>query len=164
MTTATMSDVDIETFHKANIARNERAALRAATGPIFDVPEQLSVIAPKLRKSASANLFEGCSQGTRVLFEWAAWLRSNKLELAESMTIFTQDELRLAIHVYRRPDGSKTCGCIKFDDSLPKTIFRYGTLVQKGESRIREFREWNEDLKTVTAKLAVRGWVQKSQK
>lgn len=164
MTTATMSDLDIEAFHQADRARRERAVLRAATGPVVEAPVQPPVTAPKLRKSAPLDPLEGCSHGTRVLYAWADWLRANKLELAESITIFTKDAVRLAVHVYRRPDGTKTCGCVKFDDSLPKTIIRFGTLVKKGESRIREFREWKESLETITAKLTARGWVQKLQK
>ena len=164
MTTATMSDLDINAFYQADRARRERAVLRAATEPVVKTPTQPPVIAPKLRKSASSDPLKGCSHGVRVLYAWADWLRANKLELAESMTVFTKDDLRLAVHVYRRPDGSKTCGCLKFDDSLPKTIIRFGVLVKKGESRIREFREWEESLETITAKLTARGWVQKLQK
>ena len=164
MTTAIMSDLDIEAFHQADLARQERAILRAAMGTVVETPPQPPVIAPKLSKSAPSDPLEGCSHGTRVLYAWTDWLRANKLELAESMTVFTKDALRLAVHVYRRPDGSKTCGCLKFDDSLPKTIIHFGVLVKKGESRIREFREWKESLETITAKLTARGWTQKLQK
>lgn len=164
MTTSIMSDLDFAAFHQADLARQARAVLRAATGPVVEPPAQPPVIAPKLRKSAPSDPLEGCSHGTRVLYALADWLRANKLEFAESVTVFTKDALRLAVHVYRRPDGSKTCGCLKFDDSLTKTIIRFGVLVKKGESRIREFREWEESLETITAKLTARGWVQKLQK
>lgn len=125
---------------------------------VVEIPSTTTKAKPK----PSSDPLEGRSVGTRVLFDWATWLKKNGAGLAESMVTFKKDTVRLLVHVYRLPSGT-TCGVLKIDDSLPRAIIQYGHVVQKGESSIREFREWNEALDTISAKLLSRGWVQSLQ-
>lgn len=119
------------------------------------------VVQRKARKPfPSSKPIEECSEGTRALFDWAAWLKQNGLELPEGRVTFTKDTLRLVVHQYRLADGRPILALLMMDDSLPKTIVRGGVVVQQGQSRIREFRELKEDLPTIFAKTAERGWVQ----
>jgi hypothetical protein len=94
------------------------------------------------------------------MFAWATWLKQNALGLPEGRVTFTKDTLRLVVHQYRLADGTPIFGLLMMDDSLPKTIVRGGVVVQQGQSRIREFRELKEDLPTIFAKTAERGWIQ----
>lgn len=120
-----------------------------------------SVVQRKARKPfPSSKPIEECSEGTRAMFAWATWLKRNALELPEGRVTFTKDTLRLVVHQYRCADGTPIFVSLMMDDSLPKTIVRGGVVVQQGQSRIREFREVKEDLPTIFAKAAERGWVQ----
>ena len=146
----TISDVDVELFHTKEELRQHRQALHKATTLGFADP------LPSVKRTKDP--LEGASQGTRVLFDWANWLKRTGLSHAETLHVFTKDTMRLLVHEYRHPNGDTTCGCAKFDDSVPRNIVRFGELIQKGESRLREFREWKQPLTTVITKLQGNGW------
>lgn len=156
---ASMSELDIGAFQQADVARREQAIDRAAHRDASPAPT-VPAVAPKLGKPATSSSTEGCSLGIQVLSEWAAWLTTNRLGTAESTVALKKDAVRLLVHAYRLADGKTTCGVLKMDGSLSKTILdAAGRVVTKGESRIREFREWKQSLDIVTAKLRAKGWI-----
>lgn len=116
------------------------------------------IVGPRKARTAPIKKLEDATLGTRTLYAWAEWLKQNSLGLADCRVSLQKDAVRLNVYKYLLPDGGTTCVVLKVDDSLPKTIMRLGAVVQSGESRIREFREWKQGIEVVLAKLMARGW------
>lgn len=121
-------------------------------------------------KSAAENLvtrerkpvdpLQDCSVGTRTVYTYLAFLKERKLALPQRIMSFTKDVRRLVVSEYLLPNGAVTCAVLAFDDSLRKTILDFqGVVVLKGESRVREFHEWQEPIPVILQKLTGKGWV-----
>lgn len=108
--------------------------------------------------SAQLKSLDQALHGTQVLLAWAAWLQQRNLGLARRSVVLTKGRQRLVVHEYVMGDGESICGVVSFDDAVPRAIVKCGSLVHRGESRLRAFREWQAPLERVALELTNRGW------
>lgn len=111
------------------------------------------------RERKPLNPLADCSNGTRTLYAYIAFLKERKLQLPQRTMSFTKDVRRVVVSEYALPNGEVTCAVLAFDGSMSKTVLDlWGVVVFKGESSLREFREWRESLNGITKRLIAKGW------
>lgn len=90
------------------------------------------------KHTGSKDPLADCSKGTQVLFAFAVWQKQKSFPLLDRVVVFRKGDVRLVVHGY----GSVSV-CLKIGPQKPK---------------IQEFREWNQSIATVAAKLLQTGW------
>ncbi len=110
------------------------------------------------RKEAEKDPLAGLSVGTHTVYLFTFWLKTHGLILPVCSLTFSKGHRRLVVYEYCRPDGRAICATLLFDDSRRKTIVRNGVTIEKGESRLRAFRPWEESSNRVIGKLVDKGW------
>ena len=126
-----------------------------------DIEQDEHKIQPQAKK---LNPLDGCSFTTRAVYTWFAWLQTNGFTLPVRMASLYKDSRRLVAYEYRRPNGESTCGVVAINDGLPKAVITPFETLTRGESRVREFREWNQGLDDILQTLVGKGWKAKQLK